>query len=306
MPLNYRLTVPPTVEPVSLSLAKSQLRVDIHDDDLLIQTYISAAREFCEQHCNRAFFTQTWNLFLDSFPYGDYRTTVPLDQRSPWNYSAYWNDLAIRLPKPSLLSVTSIAYVDSNGDPQTLDPVTNFYVDPNSEPARLTPLAGATWPLTQFYQPGSIVVTYQSGSFVSPTFQETLVTIPAGTSPSKTWTSTLSKLNLGIVAVLDAGNSNAPVTEYTTAIAEDANGNATNQTVLTINQQNFVGPSVTVQYAAGICPSSIMLAMLLIIAHLYEHREANTELNLKNLPLGVEAHLRHWVFETFGNYSSGY
>lgn len=306
MSLNYRLLVPPTVEPVSLSLAKQQLRVDIHDDDLLIQMYISAAREYCEHYCNRAFLQQTWQLFLDSFPYGDYRSTVPIDQRSPWNYSAYWNDLAIRLPKPRLLSVTSITYVDGDGDQQTLVPTTNFYVDPNSEPARLTPIAGATWPLTQFYQPDSICVEYVTGTFVIPSFVETLTTTPNGTSPSKTWTAQLSKLNLGIASILDTGNANRPITNYSLESGQDSNGNATNVTSVVINDQSFIGPNAQITYTAGYCPAGVQIAMLLIIAHLYEHREENTEVNLKTLPLGVAAHLRHWVYENFGNYRSGY
>jgi hypothetical protein len=46
--------------------------------------------------------------------------------------------------------------------------------------------------------------------------------------------------------------------------------------------------------------------MLLIISHLYEHREENTELNLKTLPLGVEAFLARHRFENFGVYQDGY
>jgi uncharacterized phiE125 gp8 family phage protein len=162
--LNFRLITPPTVEPVSLDLAKQHCRVDFTDDDALFTLYISAAREYCEKFMNRSIFNQTYVLYLDSFPYGDWRSTTPMDQRSPYNYSSYWSDMAIRLPRPSAVSVTSIKYLDASGVQQTLSQ-SYYYTDVTSEPGRIVPSAGTTWPTTQYYQPGSIQVTYISGTW---------------------------------------------------------------------------------------------------------------------------------------------
>ena len=164
MPQSYRLVTPPAVAPVLLAEAKQHLRVDFADDDTLIGTYLVVAREYVEQFLDRPIFAQTYELALDSFPYGDYRTTVPLDQRNPWNYSAYWSDLAIRLPRPRCMSVTSITYLDGTGTEQTLAPA-SYYADLSSEPARIVPAAGTTWPITQYYLPGSIRVTYVAGCY---------------------------------------------------------------------------------------------------------------------------------------------
>lgn len=293
--LNYKVTVPPTVEPVSLSLAKKQLRVDIPDDNYLIQTYIEIARDYCERECNRAFYTQTMQLFLDSFPYGDYRSTVPMDQRSPWNYSAYWSDLAIRLPKPMTLSVDSIAYVDSSGTPQTLDP-SAYYVDVNSRPGRIVPAMGLTWPITQFYQPGSIMVQYKAGSYVT-TITET---IPVATVAP--FVGILTHQVVSITSVKDTGGNTLAATP---SLVLDQNGDPTSQTQLTFSAAPPSHEAV-ITYQAGIIPKSIIAAMLLVIGHLYEHREENTELNLKTLPLGVKNFLGKHIFNNFGDYRSGY
>jgi hypothetical protein len=55
-----RQTVPPAIEPVTLTLAKLHLRLDADFtlDDTLIGLYISAAREHCERYTNTAFYTR--------------------------------------------------------------------------------------------------------------------------------------------------------------------------------------------------------------------------------------------------------
>jgi uncharacterized phiE125 gp8 family phage protein len=162
--LNYQLITPPVVEPVSLDMAKSQLRVDFDDDDLLINMYITAARQYCEQFTNRAFYNQTYVLSLDHFNYGDWRSTVPMERRNPLNYSALWEAMALRLPMPRLVSVTSITYVDTFGNTVTLDP--SLYVaDSTSQPARIVPAPSGTWPSSDYYMPGSVKVTYVAGSY---------------------------------------------------------------------------------------------------------------------------------------------
>lgn len=63
--------VPPDVEPVDLALTKQHIRVDIDDDDDLIEFFITGARRFCEQYCNRSFITQTKGVWYD-WPEIDY------------------------------------------------------------------------------------------------------------------------------------------------------------------------------------------------------------------------------------------
>jgi uncharacterized phiE125 gp8 family phage protein len=162
--LNYQLITPPAAEPVTLELAKLHLRVDFPDQDALISGLISAAREYCEQVIQRAIYNQTYVLSLDQFNYGDWRSTVPMERRNPLRFSALWTSMALRLPMPRLVSVTSITYLDVTGTLQTLDPAT-YNVDASSEPARIVPAVNLTWPTTDYYIPGSVKVTYVAGSY---------------------------------------------------------------------------------------------------------------------------------------------
>jgi len=295
--LNYRVIVPPTVEPVSLALAKQQCRVDTPDEDFLIQTYIEAARDHCESVTNRAFYTQTIALYLDHFPYGDYRGTVPLSQRSPWNYSAYWNDMAIRLPKPMAISVNAINYLDAQGSPQVLDP-SLYVVDVNSTPGRIVPAAGTTWPVGQFYLPGSINVQYQAGSYVQTISNESVLVTPLSGST----VGTLAHQLISVLSVKDVNNN--PLT-YTTRPVVDENGDPTSKSQIVLTAVP-TGNVALVTYQAGMIPKRIVMAMLLIIGHLYAHREENSDVSLKTLPMGVTNFLARSNFQNFGNYQIGY
>src|SRR3974377_971688 len=62
------LITPPAVEPVTLAEAKQHARVEYPDDDALITGMIVAARRMAETRLRSALITQTWNLYLDSFP----------------------------------------------------------------------------------------------------------------------------------------------------------------------------------------------------------------------------------------------
>ena len=117
------LITAPTVEPISLSLAKAQLRVSHSNDDDLIEFYIRAAREYCDGpsgFLGRALVTQTWRLTLDEFP-----------------------DNEIKIPLPPLQSVSSVVYDDSAGNEQTIDQ-DSYFVDSASEPGWIVPVD--TWP----------------------------------------------------------------------------------------------------------------------------------------------------------------
>lgn len=164
--LSYQLVTPPAVEPVSLQLAKSHLRVEdtFTLDDTLISAYVTAARQYAEQYTNRAFFDQTWVLSLDHFPLALAHSTINPGTRKEWLFTGFWNDQTIYVPKPTLVSVTSITYVDSDNVVQTLDPST-YTVDRTSEPARIVPAPGQYWPFVQSYIPGSVRVTYVAGSY---------------------------------------------------------------------------------------------------------------------------------------------
>lgn len=164
--LSVNLVTPPAVEPVTLDQLKTHLRVDASftDDDALLMGFITAAREWCESYMRRAIFNQTWQMTLDHFPYWTEFGTMKPASRLDYMYGSYFSNLVIELPKPKLVSVTSITYVDATGTQQTLDP-SQYRADLTSEPARLSPAAGLYWPMSQQFVPGSVKITYVAGSY---------------------------------------------------------------------------------------------------------------------------------------------
>lgn len=133
-------TVAPATEPLSLADAKLHLRVVSDDDDDLITALIQGAREYVETFLRRQLVTATWAMTLDEFPDSDGDITLPL---------------------PPLASVTSIAYVDGDGDDQTLDSA-NYTVHTNCEPGKITLAYGESWPSTRD-QPDAVTVAFVAG-----------------------------------------------------------------------------------------------------------------------------------------------
>lgn len=107
-------------------------------DDLLLTMFIASARYAAETITRRALITQTLELTMDRLP--------------GWE---------LILPKPTIQSVTSISYVDTDGNTQVLNP-SQYLVDLKSEPGRITPVFGLIWPVTR-YQMNAVTVRYVAG-----------------------------------------------------------------------------------------------------------------------------------------------
>ena len=130
-------TVGPTIEPVTLAEMKLHLRVDEIDEDTLIESLITAARESAETFTWRQFITATYELTLDTFPG------------------------VIYLPRPILQSVTSITYVDSDSAEQTVDEDT-YVVKTDSVIGEVYPAYGESWPTCRGFT-DDITVTFKDG-----------------------------------------------------------------------------------------------------------------------------------------------
>ena len=94
-------TVPPTSEPITLDEAKTFLRILEDDDNATITSMIKSAREYAENYTNRQFEIATYELLAERFVQD------------------------IKLPKNPIKTLTSIEYMDENGDYQVLD--SSFY-----------------------------------------------------------------------------------------------------------------------------------------------------------------------------------
>lgn len=113
-------------------------------DDPQLTMLIKSARRQAEAELGRHLITQTLEATFDKFPRycGDHRC-----------------DNNIKLPP--LQSVTSISYVDTNGDSQTLAS-DQYVVDTKSQPARIRPAYGVTWPSTRD-QNNAVTVRFVAG-----------------------------------------------------------------------------------------------------------------------------------------------
>lgn len=113
------------------------MRVDASDEDTYIGALIKAAIEWCERFTKRSFVQTTWQLQLDQFA------------------------TLIELPRPPLISVDQVDYVDTSGVSQTLASSV-YQVDTKAEPGRLCEAYGQTWPTTRD-QIAAVTITYKAG-----------------------------------------------------------------------------------------------------------------------------------------------
>jgi hypothetical protein len=161
-------TVDPTVEPVSVSEAKQHCRVIEDADDDYITGLITAARIHAERQTNRAFLQQTWRMSLDRFPgYQPWNLGSPFApvvgrQFSTEYVCGRYMQPPLLLPRPKLIAVASLEYIDINGELQTMDPG-DYVVGGDSEPAMLFPLPFTWWPATTWGRPDAVQVTYTAG-----------------------------------------------------------------------------------------------------------------------------------------------
>lgn len=120
----HSVTVAAAAEPVTLSEAKAHLRVDSTDEDTLIGADIAAARDYIERYTGTFTAAQTVTAKCDSF--ADFET----------------------LPILPLGAVSSVSYVDVDGNSQTL--ASSVYeVRSEGLAASIVRKAGQYWPEIQ-------------------------------------------------------------------------------------------------------------------------------------------------------------
>jgi uncharacterized phiE125 gp8 family phage protein len=115
------LITPPDDEPVTAELALAHVRAPSADTEM-VAAMAMAARELCEAYTGRAFVRQTWRLTLDAFPSG-----------------------AIRLPRPGLIEVSEVSYLDADGLRVVMAPE-EYEADTSTLPATVAPAYGTSWP----------------------------------------------------------------------------------------------------------------------------------------------------------------
>lgn len=95
--LSLTLTTAPATEPVTTADFKTWIGYSGSDQDTIFGNLLKTARLWVEEYLSRQLITATYTLKLDSFPV-----------------------VELFLPRPPIQSITSIAYLDSDGDSQAL------------------------------------------------------------------------------------------------------------------------------------------------------------------------------------------
>jgi len=144
-PWNARLalTTAPAAEPVSLDEQRLHSRVDAPEDNPYLAAAITASRQWIEQYLGRQLITATWTMTLDEWP----------------------EDGVIEIPRPPLLSVTSVKYLDVTRTQQTFAAAgyhEHKYVGPEAPMGRIELASGYAWPTT-YDGEGVVEIVFSAG-----------------------------------------------------------------------------------------------------------------------------------------------
>ncbi len=114
--------------PLTLAEAKAHGRVVVADDDTLLTSYLLVAADVVEKMSGQALLAQTWIRTATDFPCDDGEPIV--------------------LPRPPIVSVTSVQYRDENDVLQTWDPA-KYRVITVGRFGAIVPTIGNGYPLTR-------------------------------------------------------------------------------------------------------------------------------------------------------------
>jgi uncharacterized phiE125 gp8 family phage protein len=132
-------TTEPGTPVVTTEEVKLYGRITSTAQDSMLSDLIVSATDEVEKSTNRALITQTWNYVLGGF-----------DSR------------CIRIPKAPLQSITSIRYIDANGQLQELDE-TLYQVSTLKEPGAILLKPGCMWPVIGVGYAEPVTITYDAG-----------------------------------------------------------------------------------------------------------------------------------------------
>lgn len=118
------LVTAPLEEPVTVDEVKDHSRIVGTDDDTYIGNLITSARLHAEGYLKRALVSQIWSMKTDE------------------------GLMDVEIPKPPLVTVDSINYIDADGNNQLLNSSV-YTVDSDSTPGRVVLAYDQSWPDTR-------------------------------------------------------------------------------------------------------------------------------------------------------------
>jgi uncharacterized phiE125 gp8 family phage protein len=128
----------PSVEPVTRDEVKTRFDIDYDDHDDFLDSAIAAARRWIENRTGRVLIEQTWEYRLEDF------------------------EAELAIPMLPIMSITSVKYIDEDGDEQTVDGADYFFVDGGtSTQSILMPVDD--WPTDVYERPDAVRVRFVAG-----------------------------------------------------------------------------------------------------------------------------------------------
>ena len=135
----WRVTVQPAIEPITIEELKLFARIDTDDEDSLLTDFIETARRLIENYLGRALIQQTITLKMD-----------------------FWTGDVIELPRPPLISITAVETLDESDTATTYDS-SNYYIITTSEPGKLVIKQSKTYPQNTTRDYGGFQIRYLAG-----------------------------------------------------------------------------------------------------------------------------------------------
>jgi len=136
----FKVVTDPSTEPITADNVKDFSRIDIDAEDTLIESFIVAVRQAAETFLGRSLMRQTIDHYFD-----------------------YWKkDGIIELPRPPLVSVTSIIAINEDATEETISS-SNYYVIPEAIPGRVVLKDGLSGLTISPRVSAGYKVTYKAG-----------------------------------------------------------------------------------------------------------------------------------------------
>jgi len=139
--ISQYLRVVATVAGAACEFGVSIIVQDLYGyEDTLLLGWITAARKWAEKYQNRAYITQTWELYLREFPNCDF----------------------IRMPWAPLQSIASLKYYETDETENTMS-ASYYHVDIKEEPGKIVLAYGQVWPTTTLRTVNGVIIQYIAG-----------------------------------------------------------------------------------------------------------------------------------------------
>lgn len=250
-----QIVIQPAVEPISLAEAKDHLRVDGTDEDTLIALLITAARSHIEDYTRRALITQTVRLTLD-----------------------FLNGI-MYLPRGRTLGIDAFYYIGDNGDPagavSGVTSTTEFVsAGSHGDAPDDVSYGQINWLTGDNAGSRSVVSSYTAGTSTFVLDETPENTVQVG--------DTYSAFQLLDSSIYQLDNQPEPARLWPVFGGAWPSLRA-DLAVVEIQYRAGYGPR------ASDVPGPLKHAILLMLSHLYENREATSVTQLNTIPYGVLA-----------------